>query len=180
MDIEVVNTETVYCGKVFNIRKDFLRLPGDRQVQIDVVDHLGSVTILPVDEQGLVWFIRQYRHPVGDFLLELPAGVSKAGEDPQICAQRELREEIGMAAKQMHELGSFYLAPGYSTEFMHVFLANELYPSPLPKDLDEIIEVEKISTGDALNLADSGNLQDSKSLIALLWARPLFLKLGLI
>jgi ADP-ribose diphosphatase len=180
MDIEVLRTETVYQGLVFNIRKDFLRLPDGKLAQIDVVDHRGSVTILPVDGDGLVWFIRQYRQPIEKFLLELPAGVSRVGEDPKISAQRELREEIGMAANQMQELGSFFLAPGYSTEFMHVFLARDLYVSPLPRDADEIIEIEKTSASEAVKLAESGSLQDSKSLIALLWARPLFTRLGFI
>jgi ADP-ribose pyrophosphatase len=180
MEIEVLRTETVYQGPVFNIRKDFLRLPDGKLAQIDVVDHRGSVTILPVDGDGLVWFIRQFRQPIENFLLELPAGVSKSGEDPRISAQRELREEIGMAANQMEELGSFFLAPGYSTEFMHVFLATDLYVSPLPGDADEIIEINKVSASEAVKLAETGELQDSKSLIALLWARSHLAQLGLI
>jgi ADP-ribose pyrophosphatase len=172
MEIELTRSQTVYEGHVFNVRQDFLRLPDGKQVQIDVLDHRDSVTILPVDGEGQVWFIRQYRQPVGDFLLELPAGVSEAGEDPQTSAQRELREETGMAARALLKLGSFYLAPGYSTEFMHVFLALDLYPSPLPGDEDEIIEIEKVSASEAIRLAETGELEDSKSLIALFWAGP--------
>jgi len=180
MNIEVVRKETVYKGRVFNIRQDFLKLPDGNVVQIDVVDHRDSVTILPVDEAGQVWFIRQYRQPVEGFLLEVPAGVAEVGEDPQTSAQRELREEIGMAAGQMLELGSFYLAPGYATEYMHVFLARDLYPSPLPGDEDEIIEVEKVSASEAVRLAETGKLEDSKSLIALFWARPYLKQAGII
>ncbi len=171
MNIEVTHNETVYRGHVFSVRQDFLRLPNGNQAQIDVLVHNDSVTILPVDEQGQVWFIRQYRQPIGKFLLELPAGVSETGEDPQTSAQRELREETGMAAGRLQKLGSFYLAPGYSTEFMHIFLARDLYPSPLPGDVDEIIEVEKVSAGEAHQPAETGKLEDSKSLIALYWAR---------
>jgi ADP-ribose pyrophosphatase len=178
-DIEVLHSETVYSGRAFKIRQDSLRLPNGNLVQIDVVDHRGSVTILPLDDQGQVWFIRQYRHPIEDYLLELPAGVAEAGEDPQTNAQRELREEIGMAAGRMQLLGSFFLAPGYSSELMHVFLASDLSPAPLPGDEDEILEIEKIPARQALKLAETGELHDSKSLIALYWARPHFERLGI-
>ncbi len=171
MKVELLRSETVYQGPVFSIRQDFLRLPGGEQARIDVVDHRDSVAILPIDEEGQVWFIRQYRRPIDCYLLELPAGVREPGEDPLANAQRELREEIGMAARTMHELGSFYLAPGYSSEFMHVFLARDLYPSPLPGDIDEIIQIEKKTASEAIRLAESGELQDSKSLIALFWAK---------
>jgi ADP-ribose pyrophosphatase len=172
VEIEVLRSETVYQGPVFDIRQDFLRLPDGASARIDVVDHRDSVTILPIDETGLIWFIRQYRRPIDCDLLELPAGVKEPGEDPLSSAQRELREEIGMAARSMQEIGSFYLAPGYSSEFMHVFLARDLYPSPLPGDVDEIIQIEKKSASEAIRLAESGELQDSKSIIALFWAIP--------
>jgi len=178
MKIEVLQSHTVYKGPVFSVRQDLLRLPDDNQVWIDVVDHRDSVTILPIDNLGQIWFIRQYRQPIGKPLLELPAGVSEEGETPQVSALRELREEIGMAAREMVELGSFYLAPGYSNEFMRVFLARELYSSPLPGDIDEILQVEKISAREAYSLAETGGLPDSKSLITLFWAKPLLSRLG--
>ena len=178
MNIELVKSQVVYQGPVFSVRQDFLRLPDGNQARIDVVDHRESVTILPVDEQGQGWFIRQYRQPVGGWLLELPAGVAEPGEDPRVSAMRELREEIGMAARQMDELGSFYLAPGYSSEFMRVFLASGLYSSPLPGDFDEILEIEKISASEAYRLAENGGIPDSKSIITLYWARPQLQKSG--
>jgi ADP-ribose pyrophosphatase len=180
MDIEVVRSEVMYHGAVFNIRQDDIILPQDKPARIDVVEHRNSVTILPVDDNGQIWFIRQYRHPIVSFLLELPAGVAETGESPQTNAQRELREEIGMAASTLQELGSFYLAPGYSSEFMHIFLARNLYSSPLPGDMDEIITIEKIPAIEAIRLAESGGLQDSKSLVALFWARPIFSQLGIL
>lgn len=178
MNIEVIKSQVVYQGPVFNVRQDFLRLPDGNQARIDVVDHRESVTILPVDEQGQIWFIRQYRQPIGGWLLELPAGVAEPGEESQVSAMRELREEIGMAAHQIMELGSFYLAPGYSSEFMRVFLARDLYASPLPGDIDEILKVEKISASEAYRLAENGGLPDSKSLITLYWAKPELQKSG--
>lgn len=178
MKIDLVHSEVVYRGRVFQIRQDFIRLPNGNTAQIDVVDHRDSVTILPVDQQGQIWFIRQYRHPVDRFLLELPAGVAEPNEDPAANAQRELREEIGMAAGSMQLLGSFFLAPGYSNEYMHIFLAKDLHPSPLPADEDEILQIEKISARDAYELAENRTLDDSKSIIALFWARPFLDELG--
>ena len=178
MTFETETTQTVFEGRVFNVRQDRVRYPDGRLVQMDIVDHYDAVTILPVDADGQIWFIRQYRHAAGKELLELPAGVAEAGEEMVVSAQRELREEIGMAAQRLEKIGGFYLAPGYSTEYMHVFLATGLYPAPLPGDESEFLSVEKIAARQALHLADSGLLDDSKSLIALFWARSLLARLG--
>lgn len=178
MTFETENTQIVFNGQIFNVRQDWVRYPDGRLVQMDIVDHRDAVTILPVDAEGQIWFIRQYRHAAGKELLELPAGVAEPGEELALGALRELREEIGMAAKDMHKIGSFFLAPGYSTEYMHVFLATGLYPSMLPGDEDELISIEKISARQALHLADTGQLEDSKSLIALFWGRSWLARLG--
>ena len=105
-------------------------------------------------------------------LLELPAGTLEEGEEPSVCAAREIREETGFAAGKLEKIGEFYLAPGYSTEFMVVFLATELTYDPLEADADEFLSVEKISVKDALEMAEQGKMPDAKSLAALLLARP--------
>lgn len=180
MDFLVVRSEIVYHGHVFDVRQDQLRLPNGNLAQIDLVEHRGAVTMIPVDSQGQIWFVRQYRHAIKKILLELPAGAAEIGESPLISAQRELREEIGMASGNLQEIGSFYLAPGYSSEFMHIFLASDLQPAPLPTDEDEFLKIEKVSARQAIHLAETGELEDSKSLIALFWARPHLRRLGLI
>ena len=180
VDFEVIRSEIVYHGHVFDVRQDHLRLPNGNISPIDVVDHRGAVTMIPVDGQGQIWFIRQYRHAIKKVLLELPAGAAEIGEPPLTSAQRELREEIGMAAGSLVEIGSFYLAPGYSSEFMHLFLATDLQAAPLPADEDEYLKIEKISARQALRLAETGELVDSKSLIALFWSRPHLARLGLL
>ncbi len=177
---KILSTETLYRGPVFEVRKDRLQLPDGKVSQIDVVDHRDAITLIPIDQFGMVWFIHQYRHPVKEVLLELPAGVIEEGETPEIGAQREIREEIGMSAGKLDEIGGFYLAPGYSTEFMHIYLATDLQPDPLPGDEDEFISVEKYSAKESLALAETGQLNDAKSLVALLWARPHFMRLGLV
>ena len=180
MTFEIIHSETLYRGPVFNVQEDSLRLPNGRISKIIIVDHRDAVTIVPLDQEGMVWFIRQYRHPVRKVLLELPAGVAEVGESPEVSAQREIREEIGMAAGKLEKIGGFYMVPGYSTEYMHIYLATELQPDPLPGDEDEFISIEKVPAKESLILAETGQLQDSKSLVALFWARTYFSNLGLI
>lgn len=173
MDFETLESETIYRGKVFNVRQDEVRLPNERQTRLDIVEHNSSVTLLPVDEQGRIWFVRQYRHPAQSQLLELPAGVMEGDESAEACAYREVREETGMAAERLEKVGEFFLAPGYSTEYMYVFVARELSPSPLPGDEDEFISVEKIPVEEVYKMAERGEFRDSKTLAALFLARGL-------
>jgi ADP-ribose pyrophosphatase len=172
MKFEVVQSETVYHGRAFDVRRDQVRLPDGQNIQLDIVAHVGAVTLVPVDDQGRIWFVRQYRHAAQASLLELPAGALEKGESPEAAALREVREETGLAAGRIQKIGAFFLAPGYSTEFMHVYLATELYPDPLPRDADEFLRVEAIPVDQAFRLIETGELQDAKSLIGLFLARP--------
>ena len=172
MKFELIDTERIFEGRVFTIRRDNLRTPDGRTTKFDIVEHHGSVVIVPIDEKGNLLLVRQYRHAAVDDLLELPAGVLELNEEPALSAARELREETGMAARKLVELGKFYLAPGYSTELMTVFLATDLYVNPLAPDADEFLEVEKIPLAEALSIAEAGKMPDAKTLAALLMARP--------
>ncbi len=172
MSFQTLKSETIYRGKVFNVRQDEVRLPNGKQTILDIVEHSGAVTLLPVDDQRRMWFVRQYRHPAPPELLELPAGVMEIAETPETCAQREVREEIGMSAEHFQKVGEFFLAPGYSTEYMYVFLATELSPAPLPGDENEFLSVEKIPVEQVYNLVEKGKFRDSKTLAALFLARP--------
>ena len=147
-------------------------MPDGRVLSLDIIEHGGAVTMLPVDDQGQIWFIRQYRHAAGKNLLELPAGATEVGEAPLASAHREIREEIGMGAKELQKLGGFYLAPGYSTEYLTIYLARGLFEAPLEQDEDEMIEIEKVSIARAYELAERGQIEDAKTLAALLLARP--------
>jgi ADP-ribose pyrophosphatase len=141
-------------------------------ISLEIIEHVGAVTLLPMDADGRILFVRQYRHATGKELLELPAGTIDEGELPEACAAREIREETGFAAGKLRKLGEFFLAPGYSTEYMVVFLATELHHAPLPGDLDEFISLLPIPVDRAYEMALNGELQDGKSLAALLLARP--------
>lgn len=171
MLFETIQSELLFEGRVFALRRDQVRLPDGQVTGLDIVVHGGAVVLLPVDADGNIWFVRQYRHAAGEMLVELPAGTVEPGEDILDCAQRELREEIGMSAASFQKLGTFYLAPGYSTEQLHIFLAQDLSSDPLPGDVDEFLSVEKIPVAEVYNMAGGGTIQDAKTLASLLLAQ---------
>ena len=172
MPFELLKSEPLFQGRAFKIRRDTLKTPDGQETKFDIVEHGGSVVIIPVDAEGNLLFVRQYRHAAGSDLLELPAGTRDGNEPHDECAAREIREETGMAAGKLTRVGDFYLAPGYSTEFMAVFLATNLRYDPLEADADEFLKMEKIPVKEAFKMAERGEMPDAKSLAALLLARP--------
>lgn len=171
MPFELLKSEPVFQGRAFKIRRDYLKTPDGHETKYEIVEHGGSVIIIPIDEQGNLLFVRQYRHAAGLDLLELPAGTRDGNEPHEVCAAREIREETGMAADKLERIGDFYLAPGYSTEFMVVFLATNLNHNPLEADADEFLQVEKIPINKAIEMAEKGEMPDAKTLAALFLAR---------
>ncbi len=171
---KVLKSEPIYQGRTFLLRVDELEIRPGVTTRLDIVEHTGAVTILPLDTEGNIWFIRQYRHSAGAILLELPAGTLGKGEDPRAGAERELQEEIGMKPGRLEHLLDFWLAPGYSTELMRAYLATDLTPSQLEQDEDEMIEIEKIPVARAVAMAASGEMNDSKSLVSVLVAAKRF------
>ncbi len=167
MKYQVQHTQKRFRGRAFDVRQDDVTLPDGKTTRLDIVEHVHAITIIPIDSSGEIWFVRQYRHPASRELLELPAGVLEPGEDPLACAQREIQEEIGMAAGSIHKIGDFFLAPGYSTEFMHVFLAKDLFPSTLPHDADEFLTTVRLKPEQIVGMARDGRIQDAKTLAAL-------------
>ncbi len=164
---ELLKSETILEGRAFRIRRDHLRTPDGRITKYEIVEHTGSVVMLPIDADGNLLFVRQYRHAAGQDLLELPAGTRDGDEPYEVCAAREMREETGMAAGRLERVADFYLAPGYSTEFMAVFVATDLRPDPLEADADEFLQLERIPVRRALEMAMHGEVPDAKSLAAL-------------
>jgi ADP-ribose pyrophosphatase len=177
MAIDVLSSEIVFEGKIFDVRVDRLRLADGHETRIDLVIHSDAVTMVPIGEDGSIWFVRQYRHATGGHLLELPAGTLEQEEDPASTAARECREEIGMAPDRLENLGGFFLAPGYSNEYMHVFLATDLKPDPLVPDADEVIEIEKLTVQEVKAQISEGGFQDAKTLACLQLAEA---KLGIL
>lgn len=168
---ELINSELLMQGRVFKIRRDHLKTPDGRDTKYEIIEHCGSVIIVPVDANGNLLFVRQYRHAAGLDLLELPAGTRDGDEPFEDCAAREIREETGMEAGKLLKIGEFYLAPGYSTEFMVVFIATDLRHNPLEADDDEFLEVEKLTLKNTMKLVKDGKMLDAKTLAALLLAK---------
>ena len=172
MPFELLRSEILVQGRAFKVKRDILKTPDGQETRLEIVEHGGSVVLFPVDEDGNLLFVRQYRTAVGRDLLELPAGTREGDEPFEACAAREIREETGMEAGKLQKLGEFYLVPGYSTELMAAFLATELKENPLQADDDEFLQVEKIPLRKAMEMAEHGEIQDGKTLAALLLARP--------
>ena len=172
MPFEFISSEILLQGRAFKVRRDTLKTPDGRETKYEIIEHGGSVVLVPVDDQGNVLFVRQYRHATGQDLLELPAG-TRDGEEPfEKCAAREIREETGMEAGTLLKVGEFYLVPGYSSEFMAVFLATDLKENPLDGDEDEFLQLEKFTVKDVNAMFERGDVLDAKSLAAWLLARP--------
>jgi ADP-ribose pyrophosphatase len=171
MKFDVIHSDLVYQGRVFGVERVQVRLPNGRESVYDLVRHRGAVTIVPVDDMGNILFVRQYRLGAEKLLLELPAGVLEVDEDPAFGAAREIREETGQAAGKLEPLGTFYMAPGYSSEYMHIFLARGLYLDPLEADADEFLQVVAVPIEEAYRMAEHGEILDGKTLASLLLAR---------
>lgn len=167
MSYRVTDTETIYQGKVFTVRIDQVEKPSGQTMRVDVVEHHGAVVLIPVDDEGRIWFVQQYRHPTGKRLLELPAGTLDPEEEPEACAVRECREEIGMSPGQLIPLGGTFLAPGYSTEYLHFYLAKDLRAAPLTPDQDEDLSIERLTWDEVMARIAQGELEDAKSIAGL-------------
>jgi ADP-ribose pyrophosphatase len=172
MSFELIKSEFLLQGRDFNIRRDTLKTPDGRETKLEIIEHGGSVVLVPLDKDGNILFVRQYRHATGKDILELPAGTREEKEPYEDCAAREIREETGMEAGRLQKVGEFYLAPGYSSEFMAVFLATDLKLNPLEADEDEFLEVERFTVQKAAEMFEHGEVPDSKSLAAWLLAKP--------
>ena len=171
MEPAILSRKTLMELRPFDVERVHFRLPDGRERDYDLVQHVDAVTILPVDALGQVYMVRQYRIGAEQELLELPAGVMDEGEEPLETARRELREEIGKDCGELIQLGGFFMAAGYSTEYMHVFLALDLKDSPLEQDDDEFLTTVVVPITELMNMASDGRLADGKSLTTLLLAR---------
>lgn len=171
MNFQIVSQTTLFHGKVFNLRQDTLLFEDGRRYQVDVVEHGGAVTFVPMEPDQSVWLVRQYRHAVGEELLELPAGGLKPGEKPDHAVERECREEVGFAPGSVIRLGQTYLAPGYSSELLQYYLATDLHASPLPQDDDEDLSAERFTWQQAMDLLREGGFSDAKTVVGLTLTR---------
>jgi ADP-ribose pyrophosphatase len=162
----------VFEGRILTLEVDTVRLANGHQTVREVVRHPGAVVMLPVDAEGNVMLVKQYRYPVDCAILELPAGKLDGNESLEACAVRELAEEIGMRPGELELLGSFYAAPGFSDEHLVAFMARRLEPAaPVAGDPDECIEVVVLSLPELLSAICRGDIRDAKTLATLALAQ---------
>lgn len=163
-----VERKKVFQGRVFTVFNERLEFASAPPLVWDIVVHSGAVAILPIEENGDVILIQQWRRPVKEILYEIPAGVLEAGENPLDAAQRELQEEIGKKAGKLVPFGGIYSAPGFCNEYIHLFVGKQLIESRLPGDDHEAIDLARMPLKKALSLIDSGEILDAKTISCLL------------
>lgn len=156
----------IYEGRKVSLRVDSYEL-GEAEHQVEVVEHRGAAVVLPITGDSKIVMVRQYRYPVGQYLLELPAGTLERGEDPETCARRELEEETGLRPRELRLLGSFYASPGYSTELLHAYLATGLVEGRPRREAYEDIGVVEVPESCVHGLIAGGYIRDAKTLAAL-------------
>ena len=167
MEEKLLASKRIYEGRLVNLRQDAVVLSSGRETVREVVEHPNCVAIVAINSEDNVVMVRQFRKPVEGVLLEIPAGVIEPDEEPQQCALRELEEETGYMAGKMERIGGFYSSPGYSTEFLHLFLATDLQRGSTRPDEDEIIEVVSIPWEQIPGLIVAGEVCDAKSIVGL-------------
>ena len=169
-----LSREEKYTGKILSVHRDVIRLPDGAEAVREVVEHSGGVGVLPVDENGDVYCVRQFRYPFGAHLLEMPAGKLEPGEDPFQCAVRELSEETGFTAAEYTDLGRLYPSPGYCHETLYIYMATGLTLGQAHLDKGEFLDVEKRSLDELYDMVMRGELPDAKTAMAVLKAKPLW------
>ena len=165
---KVIETELVFKGRAVRLKIDTVLLPSGRKTTREIVEHSDCVAIIPIKDDGKLVMVRQFRHATGKELLEIPAGGIEKGEDAISCVRRELQEETGFYPEEVKPMGGFYAAPGYCSEYLHLFLAKGLRPSRLIAEDTEEIQVVDIDLSEVPSLIASGEICDSKSIAGLL------------
>jgi ADP-ribose diphosphatase len=164
---EVHRIQKHYQGHLFSFVSEDVTLPNGSRTEMAMVRHPGSTAVVPLFDDNTVVMELQYRHAVGEYLLEIPAGTMEPGELPLECARRELEEETGFAAARMIELGPVHLLPAYSDEITHVYIARGLIPAPQKLDKDEILEVVHYPFEQTLRMIADGRITDALTVLSL-------------
>ena len=159
--------KTIFKGKVVTLNLETVTLPNGATVELEVVRHPGAAAIVPMKDEHTVILIRQFRLAAGGFIYEIPAGKLHPGEDPRLCAERELEEEIGYRAGAIERLETFFTAPGFTDEVMHLFKATDLTKTAQKLDHDEVLEVVEMPLEKAIAHIRDGTIRDAKTIVGL-------------
>ncbi|MDI9475876.1 MAG: NUDIX hydrolase [Natronincolaceae bacterium] len=165
---KTVKSERIYEGKIINIRVDTVELPHKKYSRREIVEHPGAVGIIPITPDKDIILVEQFRKPVEEILLEIPAGLIEHGEEPCQCAVRELKEETGYTAGKLKKLSEYYSTPGFSDEKIHIYLAEELVEGIAQPDENEYVEIVKMPINEALEKVRTGEIRDAKTVVAIL------------
>lgn len=170
---KTIYSKLIYDGKIVNLRVDTVILPDGREAKREIIEHKGAVAVVPLLDTTKVVMVKQYRQPAKDILIEIPAGTMDKAETAEACANRELIEETGYSAGKLTKMFSTYLAPGYSEEMLHTFLAEDLTPAKAELDEDEFVEVITVELDEAAEMIRTGEIKDAKTVCGLLMAQKL-------
>jgi ADP-ribose pyrophosphatase len=165
---ETLSSEIIYRGRAIGVRVDQVQMPGGRVTTREIVEHADCVAIIAIDDSNNLLLVNQFRKPVEKELLEIPAGGIEPGENPADCVRREMREETGYLPCKVERLGGFYSTPGYCTEYLYLYLATDLVPSPLQAEDTEGVQLKRVPPDEITGLIDSGAICDAKSIAGLL------------
>jgi len=165
---KTLSSQQIYDGRTLKLRVDTVKLPSGRVTNREIVEHGNSIAIVALDAHDNVLLVRQFRKPVEKELLEIPAGGIEAGEEPVAAVKRELCEETGYLPQSVERMGGFYLSPGYSTEYLELFLASDLTPEKLAAEDTENIELVLVPVDQILELIRTGTICDAKSIAGLI------------
>jgi len=164
---KTLSSKIVFDGRAVKLRVDMIQMPDGRQTTREIVEHGACIAVVAVDAQNNVLLVSQYRDAVKKDLLEIPAGGVDPGEDAETAVKREMQEETGFLPQKLVSLGGYYLAPGYSTEYLHLYLAMDLIPSRLVAEDTEGINVVRVPVSQIPKLLRSDKICDGKSIAGL-------------
>ncbi|MBI4284388.1 MAG: NUDIX hydrolase [Chloroflexi bacterium] len=167
-ETKTVSSETIFTGRAVKLRVDTVQTPSGRRTTREVVEHADCVAIVALDANQNVILERQFREAIGKELLEIPAGGIDPGEDPVAAVKREMQEETGFLPQRVKRIGGFYSTPGYTTEYLYLYLATDLVPSPLEAEDTESIRLVPTPLSEIPNMIASGAICDAKSIAGLL------------
>ncbi len=167
MSIDPLMKRHIFKGRIIDLSVETVTLPNGSTAELELIKHPGAAAVVPMKDEGTVVMVRQYRHAVGGFIYEIPAGKLHPGEDPRDCARREVEEEIGYKVGILDLLLSFFTTPGFTDEIIHIFLGKDLTPGMQDLESDEVLEIMEVPLEKTIEMIKDGTIKDGKTIIGL-------------